>query len=541
MVFMDETTKQALDFQYILNKIEVLTPYGLMYKNRLEAYVIGEEEELKDQLLMLEAYIPFVENKNIRRDFNNLLSHIKDLRNSIKRAVEGFILTEVELFEIKNFLFLIKEICNVKVLNNIPEFKDTKIETIDSLEKLLDPEETSISTFYIYDEYSQELKSIREKKRNTDKEIKIQKKLIKENIKKDLNIDLRPDNSVVISKDNKSLIEKLGNYQHLIYTSETYMNIKFVIKPTNEITNLERQILLLKDQEEREEIKLREMLSNEIAKRRREIYRNMASIGRLDLILAKAKYAIDTNGVKPIIINDHNINIIEGRHPKVEDFLKQKNLLFTPISVELDQGVACITGANMGGKTISLKLIGLLVAMAQYGLFIPAKRMTLGLSNYIKTSIGDMQSTDSGLSTFGGEIKVVSEAIEQADEKGLILIDELARGTNPEEGYAISKAIVAHLMKKPSISLLTTHYDNVADMEDVVHLQVIGLSKLDFETIAKELKHSDGMDIINKYMDYRLRLVDKSTIVPKDALNIARIMGLDPSILSLAEKYLDSE
>ena len=84
----------------------------------------------------------------------------------------------------------------------------------------------------------------------------------------------------------------------------------------------------------------------------------------------------------------------------------------------------------MGGKTISIKLIGLLSTMAYYGLYIPAKSMTLGLNKYIKTSIGDMQSTDSGLSTFGGEIKVVSEAIERADEKGLILIDELARGTN---------------------------------------------------------------------------------------------------------------
>lgn len=537
---MDETTKSALDFNYILNRIEVLTPYGIMFKNRMRAYTLGEEDKLKEKLDILEAYIPYVEDNRIRREFNNILGHIKDLRNSIRRTVEGFILSEVELFEIKNFIFLIRDLSKLFKENDIPVFKDTKIETIENLEKLLDPENTGISTFYIYDEYSEELKTTREKKRNADKQIKLEKRLIKEKIKKELNIDLRPDNSVVVSKDNKELIKKIEDYPYLTYVSETYMNIKFTIKPTDDITLLERQLLLLKDQEEREELRIREMLSKEIGKRRRELYRNIASIGKLDLILAKAKYAIDINGVKPNIINEHEIYIEEGRHPKVEEFLKEKGLAFTPISLELKEGVACITGANMGGKTISLKLIGLLSAMAHFGFYVPAKQMTLGLNKYIKTSIGDMQSTDSGLSTFGGEIKVVSEAINRADEKGLILIDELARGTNPEEGYAISKAIVAYLMNKPSITLLTTHYDNVADMDNVVHLQVIGLSKLNFETLKEEIQTSNGMDIINRYMDYRLRIVDKNKTVPKDAINIARIMGLDPDIIAKAEEIVNN-
>ncbi len=123
-------------------------------------------------------------------------------------------------------------------------------------------------------------------------------------------------------------------------------------------------------------------------------------------------------------------------------------LEYTPISIELKEGVSCITGANMGGKTVSLKLVGLLTTMAQHGLLVPAKKMVLGLNNFIKASIGDIQSTEKGLSTFGGEIKLIQEAIELSDKKGLILIDELASGTNPEEGYALSKAIVEYLLRK---------------------------------------------------------------------------------------------
>lgn len=539
MVFMDNNTIDALDFQYVLDRIETLTSYGSMYKSRMKAFDLGQEEELKNSLNILEAYVPYVSDLDIRREFNNILGHIKDLRNSMKRAMEGFILTEVELFEIKGLLFLIRDIDNLFNKYNIIRFKETEITPIKSLEDLLDPEGTGISSFYIYDEYSEKLKEIREKKRQTDKEIKLAYKEIKSSISSELNLNLRPDNTLVISKENKQLIRKIESGTYLTYISETYLNIKFGIKPTESLTRLERELILLKDQEEREETNLREKLSKEIGKRRREVYVNMANIGKLDLILAKAKYAIDINGVKPNIINQHSIKIEEGKHPKVNDFLKKKNLDFTPISVNLKEGVACITGANMGGKTISLKLIGLLSAMAQYGLFVPAKSMDLGLNKYIKTSIGDMQSTDSGLSTFGGEIKVVEEAIKRANENGLILIDELARGTNPEEGYAISKAIVTYLMNKNSITLLTTHYDNVADMENIQHLQVVGLSEIDFNTLKANINPTDGMEIINKYMDYRLKEVSSNKIIPKDAINIAKLMGLNEEIIKIAERIVN--
>lgn len=538
MNFMDQSTMESLDFQYILNNISTLTPYGMMYKSRLKAYDIENKDDLIKELEKIEALLPSVENKEIRSEFNNIFSSIKDLRTSIKRAMEDFILTEVELFEIKNFLFLIRDLRNLIEKNNIPIFNDTEIIPIKTLEKALDPENTGISTFYIYDEYSKELKEIREKKRNADKEIKLAKKQIKETIEKELNIILRPDSSVVIPKDKKDLLEKIETYPYLTYISETYMNVKFSIKPTDKITELERAITILKDKEEREELRIRELLSKEVGKRRKEILRNMASIGKLDLLLGKTKYSLDINGIKPDIVDEHIIEIEDGIHPKVSDFLKGKDLRFTPISISLKEGVACITGANMGGKTISLKLVGLLAAMAQYGLFVPAKKMKLGLNRFIKSSIGDMQSTDSGLSTFGGEIKIVQEAIANADEKGLILIDELARGTNPEEGYAISKAIVSYLKDKNSITLLTTHYDNVANMEDLAHLQVIGLSKIDMMDLAKEINLDEKMEIINKYMDYRLRPVDKNTQVPKDAINIAKIMGLNNEIINLAEEYL---
>ncbi|MDX9916787.1 MAG: DNA mismatch repair protein MutS [Gudongella sp.] len=539
-MFMDKTTRDALDFQYIMNKLEVLTPYGALFKSRMKPYIKGKEKFLESQLDILDSFMPFIQDNHIRRRFNDILGHMKDLRQSTTRAMDGFTLTDVELFEIKNFLMLTRDLVELIEAEGMPVFTETKIELLPGLEKLLDPEGTRITTFYIYDAYSEELKDLRERKKDRDRDLRLMKKSLRERAEEELNIDLRPDSSIVVNKDRVDLIQMITDYPHLTYVSETYLNIRFTLKPTEEMTIVERELILLRDREEKEETRIREHISNEVGKRRRELFRNMLTIGKLDLILAKCKLAIDMNGTRPQVVNEFCIRIKNGIHPKIAELLKTKKLSFTPISLDLTEGVSCITGANMGGKTISLKMTGLLTAMAHYGMYVPAESMELGLSNYIKSSIGDMQSTDSGLSTFGGEVEVVSEAMERADEQGLILIDELARGTNPEEGYAISKAIAKYLKDKPSISLITTHYDNVADMDGVQHLQVVGLSELDAEELEEEIKLGDGMAIINKYMDYRLRVVDKTSPIPKDAISIARIMGLKQEILKIAEELLNN-
>ena len=543
MEFLDKLTSEALDFDYILSNIKILTPYGKTYKDQLRPYLPGEEKALIEELDKIDSILPLIKDNEFKSNVKGILIHIKDLRTSVRRTMEGSVLNEVELFELKNFLFFLRDLEKLMKKYKLDQFEDIEIKRIEKLEKLLDPEDTKIWTFYIYDAYSDELKKIRGQKKDTEKQIKIEKKALKEKIKEELKLNIRPDGTLVISKEDTESLKTIENYPYLSYVSETYMNVKFAIKPTNEISELDRRLIHLKEREENEEFKIRERLSGEIANSRKALFRNMASIGKLDLILGKAQYAIDINGVRPEISQAYHINIQSGRHPKVEENLRKRGLKFTPITIDIEKGVTCITGANMGGKTISLKLVGLLATMAQYGLYVPANKMILGLNNFISTSIGDMQSTDQGLSTFGGEIKLVQEAIEKADSRGLILIDELARGTNPEEGYAISKAVVNNLKNKNSITLITTHYDNIANSDGVVHLQVVGLSKIDFDVLDDELKdvETDKMDIINRYMDYRLKVVERASEVPKDAINIARLMGLEEDIILDAEKILEEK
>ncbi|MTI71794.1 MAG: DNA mismatch repair protein MutS [Firmicutes bacterium] len=543
MKFLDKDTKSIIGFDYVLENIEVATPFGKEYKSKLKPFMPGEEKLLKKEFERIEKILRLIdEDKLTFLKLNTLFTEIKDLRKSLKRTVNGDTLTVVELFEMKTFILLLRKI-NEKITSlNWEVPKRLKVEPINELEKLFDPKNRGIKTFYIYDEYSQTLKEIRDDKRKLSKDIKRENKKIKEKIRKDLKLNVKPNGEVIIPKDEKNFIEMVDNYSLLQYSSETYMNKKYIIKPTELIRILTKQLEKLKEMEEEEEYKVRTFLSKKIASFNESILKNMKAIGNLDLTIAKAYLALDIDGIKPDIINDKKLKIKEGRHIEVEDALKESGRDFVAIDLDIENGVTCITGANMGGKTVSLKLVALNASMAQYGLYVPCKYMSTGLFDFLSVSIGDYQSTDMGLSTFGGEIKKVQRAMKRSNEYGLILIDELANGTNPQEGSAISMAIVNFLKKKPSMSVITTHYDNVSTIPGIKHLQVVGLENVDYESLEEKLKkESDyGMEMIAKYMDYRLKEVHNLGQVPRDAINIAKLMGLDEEILEDAEKMLEN-
>lgn len=541
--FIDYSTAENIGLDYVLGKLDTITPYGRDLKENIQPFKIGEESLLNQELDIIERFVRLInENKLFFKNIKNILRNIKDIRNSVSRAAEGYILSNVELFEIKGFILTLAELYEELLTIEAQLDSSIMVNRISELEALLDPQNTKIKAFYIYDQYSNELRHIREKKKQIDNKLKIEKKTIKEKVEAELSIKTRPDGSVMIPKSHKDILEKVNDNPYLIYNSETYMDIKFSLKPTTTIHELEKELALIKEKEEEEEQKIRQHLSEKIGLHHNNISKNMTALGKLDLTIAKAYMAIYTNSIKPVILQNHIVKITDGRHVKVEDILKSNTQAFIPISITLHQGVSCITGANMGGKTVSLKLVGLLCAMAQYGLFVPCTSMETGLHGFIYGSIGDMQSTDKGLSTFGSEISSIKEGLKKADENGLILIDELARGTNPDEGYAISKAIVNFLKDKKSITLITTHYDNIANSDDVFHYQVIGLSEINYEELKNKISSKvNSMELVSQYMDYRLKKVTKDTKVPRDAINIARLMGLEESIIKDAERILNKE
>ncbi|MCD1147631.1 DNA mismatch repair protein MutS [Peptoniphilus sp. KCTC 25270] len=535
--FMDRQVREVIDLDFILEKLQPRTPYGVEYKKNIRAYPVGTEKYLIQDLENLEAFIQWIEEHEGVGEAKKMLHSVKDVRYSLQRARGDSILSEVELYEIKAIVFTVKNLLELFKDSQLLSFQKTELVPIPALEEVLNPEGENTTSFYLYDSYSKRLADFRRTRSQLENEQRRDLRNLRLELKQSYDLSLSADSTVLLSKQDKESLERANQCPLLVFQSETFNAIVFSLKQTDEMLSIKEEIEYYKAQEHEEEQVVLRKLTREVAKQYKILKKNIHSLANLDLYIAKADMAIQMDAVKPTIVEEHVIEIEDGRYPKIQENLKKQGMEFTPISISLEKGVTCITGANMGGKTISLKIVGLLSVMAQMALFVPAKQMTVGLNEFVRTSIGDFQSTSSGLSTFGGEIENVTYAIGRAEERGLLLIDELARGTNPQEGYAISLAIAKHLQDKPSITLITTHFDQITRLEGVKHLQVIGLANINMEELDFD-SNSTALKRINQYMDYRLKEVSQFTEVPKDAIQIARMMGLPEEITHYAEDAL---
>lgn len=530
-MLMDEKTKAILDFERVMADLHPMTPFGQKLKNSMKAYEVGDEMRLAEEL---ERVAELKELINTQRTvFVEIRSHmrlIKDIRKSVERCIAGGVLSVVEFFELKNFVYIVKSISESQKALHWAMPDKYIVNELQWVEAVLDPEKTGIKTFYIYDNYSEALAGIRKQKALCEHKLDTLRKEAIKKVEAELGISVRSNGEITVSKSQTNLIKKLSEYDMLQSSGETFINVTYRIRPDSSMLELIKSIETMKGEEAVEEAVILAKLSSEISGKGYEILEVMAAIAEFDLVIAKAYFANGYNGIKPVICETASLAIVNGRHPVVETGLRRKGKSFTPISLKLQKGVTLITGANMGGKTVSLKMAGLLAAMAQFGFLVPADHMEFGMNAYIYISAGDEQSIDMGLSTFGAEIRSVKEALMKSEEKGFILIDELARGTNPHEGYAISKAIIAYLTDKPGITVITTHFDGLV-RADIKHLQVKGLRDIDFKGIKDP-------GAISEYMDYTLIEVEGESKVPQDAINISRLMGIPEEILQQAEEII---
>ena len=187
---------------------------------------------------------------------------------------------------------------------------------------------------------------------------------------------------------------------------------------------------------------------------------NMDALGRLDLIFAKTKLARRYGCRRPVFSRDGSITLRGLRHPQVAEDLLARGEAFTPLDLELNKGCTVITGANMGGKTVSLRAVTLSLLLCQCGFFVFAARAELPLFHRAALILADSGPGSGGLSSFGGEVHALDALLRESRGTFFFLaLDEFARGTNPQEGAALARTLVQYLNGLHCVALMTTHYD----------------------------------------------------------------------------------
>ncbi len=261
-------------------------------------------------------------------------------------------------------------------------------------------------------------------------------------------------------------------------------------------------------------------LSSKISYMSNAIRYNYENLVELDNCFARAEYSFKNKCTRPILNSNGVVNIKRGRHPLIH---KDKVI---PVTVNLGENYnfLLITGPNTGGKTVTLKLTGLLVAMAMSGLYIPAQEESeISVFNNIYCDIGDEQSIEQNLSTFSSHIKNIINIINNIDNKSLILLDEIGAGTDPEEGSALALAIIQKLLDSNCFGIITTHYSKLKEF--AITSKKIENASMEFNTTTLRPMYKLNIGIPGS----------------SNAIDIAKTLGLDKGVISNALSHLSNK
>ena len=383
---------------------------------------------------------------------------IVDIREPLKKIGRGSIADPLEILDILNTMYAMREVKRFfkEMEIDAPSLKSraVEIEILGNLERQLDNAVDEHGA--IRDDASVELQRIRRALRAAQSKIKEQLSSILHNSTyqkffQDTLVTMRGDRYVIPIK-----AEYRREFPGLVHDQSASSATVF-IEPMAvvELNNDVRQLEL----DERNEInRILRVLSSAIQRNADILSTNAAILAHIDAVFAKAKLAQSMNAVEPLINDDGRTLIRAARHPLIEPEV------VVPIDLEIGERfrMLLITGPNNGGKTVSMKTLGLLSLMAQSGLYIPAAAgATLTVYRNICADVGDEQSIEQSLSTFSAHMKKIVSILEQVDRGDLVLLDEIGAGTDPEEGAALAMSILERLLSVGASTLATTHYSEL--------------------------------------------------------------------------------
>ncbi|ABN52246.1 MAG TPA: endonuclease MutS2 [Hungateiclostridium thermocellum] len=453
---MNEKTLKILEFNKIIDKLVSLATSSLG-KELAEKLVpdtdLNRVERAQKETSDAVAFIA--------RRGTPPMGGIHDIRDSLKRVEIGAILNPGELLKTADVLRAVRNLksyaSNDRIKTDEDNIVSELIGCLESNKRIEDRIYMSIlSEDEIADNASPTLANIRRQIRNAQESIKDKlndiirssryQKYIQEPI-----VTLRGDRYVIPVKQ-----EYRTEIPGLIHDSSAsgatiFIEPMAVVEANNHIRELK-----IKEQAEIEKI-LGE-LTGEIRGIVDSLKSNVSILGRLDFIFAKARLSLDYNCVCPVLNDEHKILIKKGRHP----LLDKKTVVPIDFWIGEDFNTLVVTGPNTGGKTVTLKTVGLFTLMTQAGLHIPANEGTkMSIFKKVYADIGDEQSIEQSLSTFSSHMKNIVGILKDVDEDSLVLFDELGAGTDPTEGAALAMSILEYLRNKGSTTVATTHYSQL--------------------------------------------------------------------------------
>lgn len=506
---MNDRTLKVLEYYKIIDKLKDKTESSLgrnIVENLEPSTSIKEIEHMQKET---EEAVTILLKRG-----DPPLYGINDILADIKRAEMGGVLTAGSLLKISDSLRVSRSLKSY--IKRTREDKDSNYPNLEKLIGLLSVyksiegsiNKAIISEEEISDDASPDLRSIR-------RQINIKNEAIRKKLNSIVNSSNHKkylQDGIVTIRDGRYVVpikqEYKSQFPGLVHDRSAsgatlFIEPMSVVEFNNELK--EYQI------KEKEEInKILSQLTQLVAEEGENIKRNQKILKKVDFIFAKGKFALDMNASKPILNSNGYINIKKGKHP----LLKVEKVVPIDIYIGRDFNTLVITGPNTGGKTVTLKTVGLLTLMAQSGLHIPADyNSEIAVFDYIFSDIGDEQSIEQSLSTFSSHMTNIVDILESVDENSLVLFDELGAGTDPTEGAALAMSILDYLHGMDIRTIATTHYSELKiyalTKEGIENASV----EFDVETLSPTYKLSIGVPGKSNAFEISSRLGLKDYII----------------------------
>lgn len=506
----------VLEFYKIINELIDLSRLEKTKEKFLDIDIIKEKSILDRELMLMKEMIDFYKYDDGLELAG--LADITKMMNSID--IIGSYLSVEDLATLKKNLTIFR-ISKSRAKNVRDKYKTiwnlfSDVEEVREIENFIS--EAINDEGILKDDASIGLRDVRRQKQNINANIKekfdelISNKNTQNAIQERI-VTQRNDRYVIAVKtDFKGLVKGI-EHDRSATGSTVYIEPLNVVSLNNKLREYEAR--------EREEIRKILLRITEIIKtKKEEILEIKEILERLDFIDAKTTYSVNKKCIVPKIINKEYLKLVEARHPLIDE-----NTV-VPINFELGnpENIMLITGPNTGGKTVTLKVAGLLTIMALSGIPIPANEKTeVGYFHNVLADIGDEQSLEQNLSSFSGHVSKIKDIIEHASSKSLVLMDELGSGTDPMEGAAFAMAIIDYLNKKHVTSIITTHYSEVKAY--AFNTTGIKSASMEFnvETLSPTYKLLEGIP------------------GESNALIIARKYGISEEIIENAKSYISED
>lgn len=522
----DDITAAALRFEWLTEALQPVSEVGRARFAAVRPFRSGEEPAAGRHARRVSEVARAIAAELID-GVREALRELPDIGGAIARARLDDVLSDADLFEMLRFCDASERIATL-TLNTILD----GLQPCGPLQRALEPGRTGKFGFYLADALDDGLARRRSDLRAAQAQFDAACGRLSSGVAQALGRENVATDEFIVMRDD--VRGHLPAGVHVVREAPTYFLCSLELDE-NALAALGRRDQCAREVASAEEA-VRARLGGIIRACGDALEAAVSCAGELDVLLAAARFAQRHQCVAPTYVNQARIEFVEGRFLPLERELEREDRVYVPVAMQV-AGASVLTGPNMGGKTVALKTCGFIALCAAFGLPVPARSASVALFSEIAwMGIGIPEAAEDLLSSFAREVVRLRDTLDSDLERALLLIDEFGRTTNPGEGRALLLALIGRLQARKACAVIATHLASIAKDAAVPHFAVRGLRSASATSEAKDTK--GALRELATRMDYRIDRVTQERDRASDAIELARLLGLDKELVEKAKEIL---